>query len=54
MDVIARNIIEEYILEIHKDLLKFSVKNNLMNFIIKELNEKFYQNNNTINKAANY
>jgi hypothetical protein len=35
MEVIAIDIMEEYILEIHKDLLKFSEKNYLMTFIIK-------------------
>ena len=34
MDVMD-NGIEEYILEIHKDLLKFSDKNYLKTFIIK-------------------
>ena len=53
MDVMAIYIIEEYILEIHKDLLKFSGKNYLITFIKKQWNIKFYQINNTYNNAKN-
>ncbi len=54
MDVKAKNTIEEYILEIHKDLLKFLRKNYLRTFIIIEWNKKSYQNNNnTYNNAKN-
>ena len=53
MDV-KDNIIEEYILKIHKDLFKYLRKNYLITFIIILWNQKFYQNNNnTYDNAKN-
>ncbi len=46
MDVITGNIIEEYIFEIHKGLLKFSRENHSKTFIIILWNKKFYLINN--------